>query len=125
MEFWASILTLTFGTTRTAESSLCSPAALYAQGNSLELFAFTDCSEPTPWLLNADRRNRYLENFQGTYQESNPKPSTCGLKQMCLSLQHRLLHHLKETADVPELSVLLGCDTRSVGIWSPTFRYNV
>ena len=40
------------------------PAALCAQGNSLVSFSVSDWVDPG--LLNADRRNRSLENFQGS-----------------------------------------------------------
>jgi hypothetical protein len=39
MECWASILTLTFSTTRAAQLSALAPAALYPQGNSLVLIS--------------------------------------------------------------------------------------
>ena len=47
------------------------PAALYPPGNSLVIISI---SEWTPGLLNADRRNMSLENFQGHYWESNLEP---------------------------------------------------
>lgn len=46
-------------------------AALYSQRNSLLLLSI---SERTPRPLNADRWNMSLENFQGHYRQSNPKP---------------------------------------------------
>jgi hypothetical protein len=47
------------------------PAALYPPGNSLVLMFITDRN---PGLLNADRWNMSLENFQGHYRKSNPEP---------------------------------------------------
>jgi len=35
-------------------------------------------AEWTTWLLSADRRNRWLENFQGPYRKSIPEHLFCG-----------------------------------------------
>jgi hypothetical protein len=35
------------------------------------LYSFVKEAKWTPGLLNVDKRNRSLENFQGPYQESN------------------------------------------------------
>jgi len=72
MKCWASILTLKFGTTGRQSFQLYAPAAFYPQGNSLELISVRVFM--TPGLLNADRRNRSLEYFQGPYRESNTEP---------------------------------------------------
>lgn len=69
MECWASVLSLTSGTTRTAESS-----ALDA-GRTLASRKFRLEAECIPGLLNTDRRNTSLDDFQGTCQESNPEPT--------------------------------------------------
>jgi hypothetical protein len=37
-------------------------------------YSFLLEAERTPGLLNADRRRRLSENFQGPYRESNPDP---------------------------------------------------
>jgi hypothetical protein len=58
---WTSILTSTFGTDMTSEMSAVRADRIYPQGNSL-LVIFLEV-EWVPWLLNADRRNRSLENF--------------------------------------------------------------
>jgi hypothetical protein len=72
MERRASILILKFGTTGRQSFQLYAPVAFYPQGNSLELISVRVFM--TPGLLNVDRRNRSLEDFQRPYWESNPEP---------------------------------------------------
>ena len=62
LEFWASILTSTFGTTRTAEllASLVGPNL---SSKKISWYSFLLEAEWTPWLPNAeDRTNRSLES---------------------------------------------------------------
>ena len=71
IECWASILTLTFGTTRPAE--WWAPRASAFTPKEIVWYSFLLKAEWTTWLKNADRTNRSLENFQRSYRESNPK----------------------------------------------------
>ena len=73
MERCASVLTLTFGTTITDSCQLHAPAAVYTYRQSLVFIVLV--AEGTSGLVNADRRNTGLENFQGPYRESRPEPS--------------------------------------------------
>jgi hypothetical protein len=59
---WASILTSTFGTNTcmTVELSAVRAGRIYPQGNFLLVILLE--VEWIPWLLNADKRNRSLEN---------------------------------------------------------------
>jgi hypothetical protein len=58
---------------------LCKPAALYPQGNT----NFCYEADWTQGLMNANRRIRSLENFQGPYREL--KPETSHLAAQCLN----------------------------------------
>jgi len=49
-------------------------AALYPK---IPWYSFLLEAEWTPWLINAEKENRSLENFQGTYWDSQTLPS-CG-----------------------------------------------
>ena len=51
---------------------LYAPASIYPKEIPLFLLLFE--VEWNPRLLNADRKNSSLENFQGPYRESNPEP---------------------------------------------------
>ena len=55
---------------------------------------YLQISEWTPGLLNADRRNRSLENCQHLYREFNPEPVAQCLKQ--LRLRWPLLPNFKQ-----------------------------
>jgi len=70
MEYLASILTSTFGTTWAAQLS-----ALHAGHTSLQRnipwYSYVLEVEWTPRPLKADRRNKTLDNFQRVYSESN------------------------------------------------------
>jgi len=57
---WASILTSTFGTNMTVELSAVTAGRIYPQGNSLLVILLE--VDWIPWLLNADKRNKSLEN---------------------------------------------------------------
>jgi hypothetical protein len=50
------------------------PAALYPQ---ILWYSFLLEAEWTPWLINVEKENRSLENFQRTYWDSQNLPS-CG-----------------------------------------------
>jgi len=62
-------LTLTFGTTGTAQLSAQRAGRTLPQ--EIPWYPLLLEAEWTPGLLNADRRNRILENFQGSYWESS------------------------------------------------------
>jgi hypothetical protein len=68
MECWASILTLTFGTSRTAELSTS------RAGRALPPRIFL-CVEWTPGIMMADKGVRSLESFQGLRRESSAQNS--------------------------------------------------
>jgi hypothetical protein len=68
----ASILTLIFPEVGRQRSQLYAPAALHRRINPLVLVLEAVW---TLQVLNADRRNKLLENFQVPYRESNPEPS--------------------------------------------------
>jgi hypothetical protein len=70
-ECWASVLTLTFGTTRPAER--WAPRASAFTPKEIARYSFLLEAEWTTWLKNADRTNRSIENFRRSYRESNPK----------------------------------------------------
>jgi hypothetical protein len=72
-ECWVSIVTLTFGTTRTALLSAPTAGRILPQGNSLELISVMGWIWTTV-LLNAARRNGSVENSHRPYKESNPEP---------------------------------------------------
>jgi len=72
IEFWASIVTLTCGTNRTADVS-CTRRPPFTS-REIPWCSCLLTVEWTPGVLNTNRRNRSLENFQGPYRESHPKP---------------------------------------------------
>jgi len=69
MKFWAFVFTMQFGTNIRADMSALRAGRIYPQGSSSLLEA-----EWIPGLLNADRRNSSLENFQGLYTALNQVP---------------------------------------------------
>jgi len=71
MECWASVHLTQLGQ---HSCQLYMPAALYPQ---IPWYSFLLEAEWTPWLNNAEKENRSLENFQGTYWDSQNLPS-CG-----------------------------------------------
>jgi hypothetical protein len=64
-------LTLTFGTTGTAQLSALRAGRTLPQ--EIPWYTLLLEAEWTSGLLNADRKNRLLENFQGSYWKSSPK----------------------------------------------------
>jgi len=63
-----------FDTTRATRCQFYMPAPLHPQ---IPWYSFLLEAEWTPWLINAEKENRSLENFQGTYWDSQNLPS-CG-----------------------------------------------
>lgn len=74
MECWASIFTLTFGKNRAADLLTLIVGPTIAPKKT-PWYSFLLEVERTPVLLNADGRNRSLENFQVPYRKSNPQPT--------------------------------------------------
>ena len=86
LECWASILTSTFGTTRTAEL-IASRVGRNLSPKNIPWYSFLLEAEWTPRLLNADKRMSTLENFQGTYRESKSEPPVLW-RSACNQLRH-------------------------------------
>ena len=96
-ERWAYNLTLKFGTTGRQSFQLHAPVALNPQGNSLVLISVRVFM--TPGLLNADRRNRSLEDFQGPCRESNPEtPVSLHTQAIALQFAPSYLHSVAPKA---------------------------
>jgi hypothetical protein len=86
MNCWASSLTLTFGTTMMAELSALRAGHILPPKESPR-YSFLLEAEWTPGLLNAHRRNRTIENFEGTYPESNPEPPVFWRSAICIYVE--------------------------------------
>jgi len=70
MECWASILTLTFDITRTAELAALR-AVCTLPTKEIPWYSFLLEAECTLGIINAERRSRSLQNFQGSSGDCN------------------------------------------------------
>jgi hypothetical protein len=85
IELWASILTMTFGTTRTT-FQLYAPAPLYPQGNFLVLISVRS------WVDPRTTESRQKESVTWKFSTTLPgiEPGACRLVVHCLNqLRHR------------------------------------
>ena len=73
MECWASVLSLTFGTSVDGRA-VSYNRRQHFMPHEISWYSFLLEAEFTSGLMNVRRRNEYLENFPGAYRKWKPEP---------------------------------------------------